>query len=145
MPDGGPHPHPPTAAPVPTPTGTPNAPHPTPTPTPTQSAKPTDAAPAPPQPTPANPGGHGEPGAGQCSTGPVQCCNTVAESDSEEGKALLGLLNVDVSDIKGLVAAQCSPITVVGAGRSECSSHAVCCQNNNTGGLVSVGCVPVIL
>ncbi|KAI0764928.1 fungal hydrophobin [Fomes fomentarius] len=67
-------------------------------------------------------------GEGSCSTGPVQCCNS-----TEKG-------------IVGDIGLGCSPITVIGAGTgSACSSNAVCCQNNNVGGLISIGCVPVIL
>ncbi|KAJ8454312.1 hypothetical protein ONZ51_g13098 [Trametes cubensis] len=49
-------------------------------------------------------------------------------------------------DITGLIGLGCSPITVVGVGSGNaCSSNAVCCTNNNVGGLLSIGCVPIDL
>ncbi|KAI0746814.1 fungal hydrophobin-domain-containing protein [Daedaleopsis nitida] len=84
-------------------------------------------------------------GEGSCSTGPVQCCNSLEKSDSAAGSALLGLLGVVVQDITASIGLGCSPISVIGLGGGSCSSNTVCCQNNNVGGLISIGCVPVIL
>ncbi|KAI0777708.1 fungal hydrophobin-domain-containing protein [Trametes elegans] len=81
----------------------------------------------------------------ECNTGPIQCCNNVQESKHYNAEKLSALLNVVVGDVTGLIASDCSPITVIGAAGTSCSSQPVCCQNNAYGGLVSIGCVPVSL
>ncbi|RPD65517.1 fungal hydrophobin [Lentinus tigrinus ALCF2SS1-7] len=91
--------------------------------------------------TTSSPPGSTQP-AGSCSTGPVQCCDSASDPATS---LLLGLLGI-VLQGDGEVGLDCSPITVIGAGTGNaCSAHAVCCQNNNVGGLISIGCVPVIL
>ncbi|OSD08042.1 fungal hydrophobin [Trametes coccinea BRFM310] len=104
-----------------------------------------------------------------CSTGSLQCCNSVqsvsaasfasssshasmhpltfgAQSDSNAITAILGLLGIVLGDITGLVGLGCSPISVVGVGSGNaCSANAVCCENNNVGGLLSIGCLPIEL
>ncbi|KAH9849346.1 fungal hydrophobin-domain-containing protein [Lenzites betulinus] len=81
-----------------------------------------------------------------CSTGPIQCCNSVESSSSAAGSLLLGLLGVVLGDITGLIGLDCSPLSVIGVGSGNaCSSNAVCCQNNNVGGLISIGCLPIEL
>ncbi|KAI0764927.1 hydrophobin [Fomes fomentarius] len=83
---------------------------------------------------------------GSCNTGEMQCCNSVHESNETAISTLLGLLGLDVSSITGQVGLQCSGISAVGlGGNSACSAQPVCCQNNNVGGLISVGCVPIML
>ncbi|KAH9896896.1 fungal hydrophobin-domain-containing protein [Cubamyces lactineus] len=85
------------------------------------------------------------PPASSCSTGPIQCCNSVTQATDPVTNALLGLLEIAIDGIDALIGVQCSPISVVGVGNNQCSSNAVCCQNNNVGGLLSIGCLPVIL
>ncbi|KAJ3491685.1 hypothetical protein NLI96_g533 [Meripilus lineatus] len=82
---------------------------------------------------------------GNCSTGPIQCCSqTQTAGAGGPITSLLNLLNIVVpADV--LVGLDCSPINVIGVGQSQCSASPVCCQNNNVGGLLSVGCVPVQL
>ncbi|KAI0646336.1 fungal hydrophobin-domain-containing protein [Trametes meyenii] len=81
-----------------------------------------------------------------CSTGPIQCCNSVQSSDSAGVGAILGLLGVVLEGVTGLVGLGCSPISVVGVGSGNaCSAQTVCCQNNAVGGLLSVGCLPIVL
>ncbi|KAI9063613.1 fungal hydrophobin [Trametes sanguinea] len=66
-------------------------------------------------------------GGSECNTGPIQCCD-------EKYDGILGIFG------------QCSPLNVIGVGGgASCSGTPVCCQNNNVGGLISVGCVPVVL
>ncbi|KAF5386276.1 hypothetical protein D9757_008592 [Collybiopsis confluens] len=76
-----------------------------------------------------------------CTTGSLQCCNSVVSPDSLSNtvSGLLGLLGIVVGDLKLLVGLTCSPIT---AG-SSCSAprQAVCCQDNNFS-LISINCVP---
>ncbi|KAI8974217.1 fungal hydrophobin-domain-containing protein [Trametes punicea] len=79
-----------------------------------------------------------------CNTGPVQCCNTLESANSPAGAAILGLLGVVLQDTTAQIGLQCVPIPVIGVAAGDaCDSHPVCCQNNNVGGLVSIGCVPV--
>ncbi|KAI8970910.1 fungal hydrophobin [Trametes punicea] len=80
-----------------------------------------------------------------CNTGPVQCCNSVESSTSAAGSAILSLLGVVLQDVTTTIGLGCSPISAVGLGSSTCSANAVCCQNNNVGGLISIGCLPVEL
>nr|VWO94198.1 Hydrophobin-like protein MPG1 [Ganoderma boninense] len=81
-----------------------------------------------------------------CSTGAVQCCNSTVEANSASGNLLLGLLGIVLGDITGLIGLNCSPLTVIGVGSGNaCSAQAVCCTNNNVGGLISIGCVPITL
>ncbi|KAJ4470025.1 hydrophobin 2 [Lentinula edodes] len=92
----------------------------------------------------ATPAPRGEP-ASNCSTGDLQCCNTVESSSSPGAAAILGLLGIVLQGVDVLVGLTCSPITVIGVGSSSCSAQAVCCNDNSNGGLISIGCVPVSL
>ncbi|EIW55742.1 fungal hydrophobin [Trametes versicolor FP-101664 SS1] len=85
------------------------------------------------------------PTGGSCSTGPIQCCNSVQSSKSDAGSLLLGLLGIVVQGVDVLLGVGCSPISVIGVGGGSCNANTVCCQNNNVGGLISIGCVPIIL
>ncbi|KAI0746818.1 fungal hydrophobin, partial [Daedaleopsis nitida] len=81
-----------------------------------------------------------------CSTGAIQCCQQTMSSTSASANLLLGLLGVVLGDITGLIGLNCSPLTVVGVGSGNtCSSNTVCCANNNVGGLISIGCLPISL
>ncbi|OSD08043.1 fungal hydrophobin [Trametes coccinea BRFM310] len=69
-----------------------------------------------------------------CNTGPIQCCEQLEKS------------NDPLSILSGLIGINCTPISVIGGGvGADCQQAPVCCQNNNVGGLISLGCVPVIL
>ncbi|KAI1785645.1 fungal hydrophobin [Ganoderma leucocontextum] len=91
--------------------------------------------------------------AGDCNTGSMQCCNSVEDSKSVAGATLLSTLveplatlGLNVQDVTGQIGLQCSPLSAVGVGASNaCSAKPVCCQNNNVGGLISIGCVPISL
>ncbi|KAK7449221.1 hypothetical protein VKT23_013366 [Stygiomarasmius scandens] len=83
--------------------------------------------------------------ASQCTTGPVQCCNSVESADGATASKLLGLLGVVLQDVNVLVGITCSPISVIGVGGNSCSANPVCCEDNSFHGVVSVGCVPVDL
>ncbi|RPD69549.1 fungal hydrophobin [Lentinus tigrinus ALCF2SS1-7] len=85
-------------------------------------------------------------GSGSCSTGPIQCCKSVEKASDPATSVLLGLVGVVVQGVDVLVGLTCSPITVIGVGSGgSCEASTVCCENNNVGGLVSIGCVPVSL
>ncbi|KAF9501085.1 hydrophobin 1 [Pleurotus eryngii] len=81
--------------------------------------------------------------ASSCSTGTLNCCNSSTTAEDKGIAGLLGLLNIVVSDITALVGITCTPITVVGAGGTSCTSQTLCCDNNNFGGLLALGCVPI--
>ncbi|KAI0719873.1 fungal hydrophobin-domain-containing protein [Cerioporus squamosus] len=79
-----------------------------------------------------------------CSTGPVQCCQSVEKADGSLAAVVLGLLGIVLGpDV--VVGLTCSPISVIGIGSSSCSSQAVCCEDNSHGGLISIGCIPITL
>ncbi|OJT15002.1 Hydrophobin-1 [Trametes pubescens] len=76
-----------------------------------------------------------------CSTGPVQCCNSVEKASNPVASILLGLLGIVLGpDV--VVGLTCSPISVIGVGSGSCSANTVCCENNSHGGLISIGCIP---
>ncbi|TFK37463.1 fungal hydrophobin-domain-containing protein [Crucibulum laeve] len=85
--------------------------------------------------------------ASSCTTGPVQCCNSVQSSAnfSDPLISLLGLLGLVASSITGLVGVTCSPISVIGVGGNSCNAQAVCCTDNSFHGIVALGCTPVNL
>ncbi|KAF5356479.1 hypothetical protein D9757_012567 [Collybiopsis confluens] len=91
--------------------------------------------------TPA-PRGGSEP-ASSCSTGPLQCCNTVTTVNDPTAATLIGLLGIVIQDVTALVGLTCSGISLVDLANGGCSAQAVCCQDNSHGGLISVGCIPV--
>ncbi|KAJ3490118.1 hypothetical protein NLI96_g1662 [Meripilus lineatus] len=94
---------------------------------------------------PATPTG-GAGSGGNCNTGPIQCCNQVQEANAGGPlTTLLNLLGIVISPLNALVGSDCSPINVIGAGQSSCSATPICCTNNNVGGLISIGCIPIIL
>ncbi|KAI1798184.1 fungal hydrophobin [Ganoderma leucocontextum] len=81
-----------------------------------------------------------------CSTGSEQCCNSTVAANSAEANVLLGLLGIVLGDITGLIGLNCSPLNVIGVGSGNaCTAQAVCCTNNNVGGLISIGCLPITL
>ncbi|KAF9054951.1 fungal hydrophobin [Hymenopellis radicata] len=82
--------------------------------------------------------------AGDCTTGPIQCCATTTTASNASAAAILGLLGI-ILDPDTLVGLSCSPISVIGVGGGECSASPVCCTDNSHGELISIGCVPVTL
>jgi hypothetical protein len=53
---------------------------------------------------------------GDCTTGPIQCCDSVDTAGSASVSKILALLGVVVQDVNALVGLTCTPITVIGAG-----------------------------
>ncbi|KAL1739778.1 fruiting body protein SC1 [Schizophyllum fasciatum] len=85
-------------------------------------------------------------GAQQCSSGPVQCCNSTVDSKDASTSAvggLLGLLGIKVGDLTGLIGINCTPINVIGIGGNSCTAQTVCCSNNQFNGLINLGCSPL--
>ena len=64
----------------------------------------------------ASDGGSDSSGNNTCSTGPIQCCNSVKSASDPATSLLLGLLDVVVQGVDVLVGLDCSPITVIGVG-----------------------------
>ncbi|KAA1470763.1 fungal hydrophobin [Dentipellis sp. KUC8613] len=93
----------------------------------------------------ATPAKRNEP-ASECSTAPVQCCDSVQSASSPAAASLLASLGVVLQDLTTPIGITCSPISVVGVGSgATCSASPVCCDNNNFNGVVALGCVPVDL
>ncbi|KAL5501083.1 hypothetical protein ACEPAH_9470 [Sanghuangporus vaninii] len=85
-----------------------------------------------------------QPTGSSCSTGPVQCCNSVQPASSNDASNMLGLLGVALQDINVPVGLNCIPISVIGAGSGgTCNAQTVCCENNQFQGLVNIGCSPI--
>ncbi|RPD53869.1 fungal hydrophobin [Lentinus tigrinus ALCF2SS1-7] len=92
------------------------------------------------------PGGGGGSVSGSCSTGPIQCCNTVQKASDPAAAGILALLGIVLQSVDVAVGLSCSPITVIGVGNGgSCNANAVCCEDNSHGGIISIGCVPVTL
>lgn len=79
---------------------------------------------------------------GPCTTGPAQCCQHTVNSNSAEGRGLLGPLLglLGLGEGGSLIGINCSPIVIFGSG-SGCSSSPVCCTDN--GGAMSTGCTNI--
>ncbi|KAK0218795.1 hydrophobin-251 [Armillaria novae-zelandiae] len=84
-------------------------------------------------------------GGDSCTTGAVQCCQSVesAGSTTTLTSTLLGLLGVVIGDLGVNVGLTCSPISVIGVGGNSCSAQTVCCENNSFNGVVAIGCTPI--
>nr|CAA76494.1 hydrophobin [Pleurotus ostreatus] len=83
------------------------------------------------------------PPAPTCTTGSLQCCNSVQAASNPVVGLLAGLLGIVLGPITGQVGLTCSPITVIGVGGTSCSAQTVCCNGNSFNGLIVVGCSPV--
>ena len=53
-----------------------------------------------------------------CSTGPIQCCETVEKASDPAAAGILKSIGVVVQDVDALVGLTCSPVTVIGVGSS---------------------------
>ncbi|KAL5514010.1 hypothetical protein ACEPAG_2771 [Sanghuangporus baumii] len=85
-----------------------------------------------------------QPSGSMCSTGPVQCCNSVQPASSKEASNMLGLLGVVLQGANVPVGLNCIPISVIGAGSGgTCNAQTVCCENNQFNGLINIGCSPI--
>ncbi|TFK60745.1 hydrophobin-domain-containing protein [Pluteus cervinus] len=80
----------------------------------------------------------------QCTTGPIQCCQTVQSAGSLLSLPSIASILPPV-DPTVLVGVTCTPLTIVGLGGDSCSEQPVCCTDNSFGGVISVGCTPVNL
>ncbi|KAJ3574780.1 hypothetical protein NP233_g1523 [Leucocoprinus birnbaumii] len=78
-----------------------------------------------------------------CSTGPIQCCNSVQSAGSSAASVLLAAVGAVVQDVNVPIGITCSPINVIGVGGNSCSAQTVCCENNSFHGVVAIGCTPI--
>ncbi|KAH8109080.1 fungal hydrophobin [Phellopilus nigrolimitatus] len=81
-----------------------------------------------------------------CSTGTVQCCNSIAPAGSTSSADLVGLIPIDLQGLNVPLGINCDPITAIGVGSGgSCSAQTACCQGNKDVGLVPVGvdCTPI--
>ncbi|KAJ2917058.1 hypothetical protein MD484_g3343, partial [Candolleomyces efflorescens] len=77
-----------------------------------------------------------------CSTGPIQCCNSVQSNvNNPIVKLIVGLLNI-VVPIVPLVGITCSPVLSI-LQANACTGQTVCCSNNNFNGVINLGCSPI--
>ncbi|KAN0086221.1 Fungal hydrophobin domain containing protein [Tylopilus felleus] len=79
----------------------------------------------------------------QCSTGPINCCNSVQQASVIN--SLLGgfgLANV-LAGVTGQVGLGCDPITVIGASGTSCTGQTACCSGDTFNGLIQTGCTPI--
>ncbi|KAH9915289.1 fungal hydrophobin [Epithele typhae] len=82
----------------------------------------------------------------KCTTGPVQCCESLESANSAAGYAILAAIGATLQNTNVELGLKCSPIDVVAVGSGNtCTTNTVCCKNNDIGGGVSAGCVPVTL
>ena len=80
-----------------------------------------------------------------CTSGAVFCCNNLMPATNANLAQLSGLLGVQLPSVPGFIGLTCNPASVLGIGGNSCSAQPVCCTNNNFGGLINLGCVPVNL
>ncbi|KAF5350953.1 hypothetical protein D9757_013737 [Collybiopsis confluens] len=79
-----------------------------------------------------------------CSTGSLQCCNSVSNASDPTIASLAGLLGIALPAINVGIGLLCSGISVIGVGGGACSAQAACC-NDNGNGILSIGCLPISL
>ncbi|GJE95130.1 fungal hydrophobin [Phanerochaete sordida] len=75
----------------------------------------------------------------------VACCTGTEAADSAAGARLLSLLGIILPDVNVLLALECSPISIFGAGSgSACSGTTVSCSGGIIDG-IGLACVPIIV
>ncbi|KAF9007118.1 origin recognition complex subunit 5 C-terminus-domain-containing protein [Cyathus striatus] len=78
-----------------------------------------------------------------CTTGALQCCDSVQAANSPATSTLLSLLGIAVQDVTAQVGLTCSPISAVGVGGNACTAQPACCTDNSFNGVVALGCTPI--
>lgn len=81
----------------------------------------------------------------ECSTGPIQCCNTLWAPTASNFALLSALFGVSLpTSTDGRIGLNCTPTNTLGiGGGNACTEQPVCCKNNALGGLVNLQCHPV--
>ncbi|OCB87596.1 fungal hydrophobin [Sanghuangporus baumii] len=83
------------------------------------------------------------PGSGSCSTGQMQCCDSISPNNSTDDQSLTGLIAAGLQGTSVPIGVNCIPISAIGLGSAgTCSSQAACCDDV-TSGLVGLNCSPV--
>ncbi|KAF8350492.1 hydrophobin-251 [Amanita rubescens] len=77
-----------------------------------------------------------------CSTGTIQCCQSIQSAHSHEVAELIGSVGGSLNGITGTVGINCVHI---GAVTNSCTAQTACCTGGRTIGLVAVGCSPISL
>ncbi|KAF7422856.1 hypothetical protein PC9H_011019 [Pleurotus ostreatus] len=83
--------------------------------------------------------------ASKCSTGPVQCCDSVEHHTQPHVNNLLlglehfGLVKGLVGGLTGNVGIKCNPILL---SSNDCTAQSVCCEHVHFKGNIAVGCTP---
>ncbi|KAJ3844187.1 hydrophobin 2 [Lentinula raphanica] len=84
------------------------------------------------------PGGEGsEPATGSCSTGPVQCCQSIVPASDGTAAGILSSLGIVLGDLVD-VGLGCTSLT------GTCSGQTACCEDNSHGDLISISCVSIL-
>ncbi|KAL5514006.1 hypothetical protein ACEPAG_2767 [Sanghuangporus baumii] len=80
---------------------------------------------------------------GSCSTGKLQCCDSIQPNDSTDDQTLAGILPIGLQGLNIPIGVNCIPINVLGVGSSgTCSSQAACCNGVTSDG-VGINCSPL--
>ncbi|EMD35882.1 hypothetical protein CERSUDRAFT_115798 [Gelatoporia subvermispora B] len=82
-------------------------------------------------------------GDGQCSSGTIQCCDSVATpgNSSVVRRAVRELgVRVRYNEPVGVGCSSADPVSV--GGGTNCASTPVCCEDNSFG-LIGIGCTPI--
>ncbi|KAJ8454052.1 hypothetical protein ONZ45_g19458 [Pleurotus djamor] len=82
-------------------------------------------------------------GGNKCSSGPVQCCESVEAGGSDKVAGVAGLLGLVLGPILGDLQVGLTCNSLLGGG--SCSSQTVCCENVHTSGLIAMGCSPITI
>ncbi|KAN0080177.1 Fungal hydrophobin domain containing protein [Tylopilus felleus] len=79
-----------------------------------------------------------------CSTGSINCCNSVQTYKSAQGYLTKHniVLPVDL-DVSALLGIECSGITAIGVSGTSCTAQTACCNGDTFNGLVTLGCSPI--
>ncbi|KAI0628271.1 fungal hydrophobin-domain-containing protein [Trametes polyzona] len=81
-----------------------------------------------------------------CNSGAIQCCQQLATSGSGLVSTILGAVGAIVDGLNLPIGIVCTPVSGVGVGSGDaCSAVTVCCENDSIGGLISIGCIPIVL
>ncbi|THU90445.1 fungal hydrophobin [Dendrothele bispora CBS 962.96] len=83
--------------------------------------------------------------ASQCTTGPIECCDSVQPASSDAVSKVLATIGVVLQDVNVDVGLTCSPVSVIGVGGNSCSASPVCCEDKTFAPLAAINCVPVDL
>ncbi|KAJ3844193.1 hydrophobin 2 [Lentinula raphanica] len=84
------------------------------------------------------PRGEGSEPASSCSTGPVQCCQSIVPASDSTAAGILGSLGIVLGDLVDVGLGCTSLLT------GTCSDQAACCEDNSHGDLISISCVSIL-